>query len=117
MTCEELAEQVATLTANLTAIDLSISTKTSDANLQFATVVAGDTYGGTFPQLPLTASAVGMRVTYLNSLNPRPPQTLIDGYIAIWNILTYIENSLQPARAQTVSQLGSMKQAQIDQGC
>ncbi len=115
MTCEEILEQIAELTANFNALNSSIITDQSNANLQYQAILPQDNFGGTLPPVPVTSGGVATRMTYLGTLTPRP-QALMALYATLYELLIRIDGE-QAALQQTVTMMGEMKQQAVDQGC
>ncbi len=115
MTCEEIALQIAELTAQFDVLDANISSSTSTANSQYLTILASDNFGGTYPQQPLTSTAIQARITYLMPMQPASSNVLAL-YMTLLALVISIEG-LKATQAQVVALLGGFKQQAIDQGC
>ena len=115
MTCEELQEQIDTLTAQSETLSGSIASNQSSANSQFLACLAADSYGGMYPTYPPTQGNVSLRIAYLSALTPAPT-TLIAQWNGLLNTLQQIYNQ-QTALAQTNAMLGSFKAQYTEQGC
>lgn len=115
MTCEEIAEQIATLTANFNTVNGTCSEEQAAINLAFVAALAADTYGGSYPTYPPTQPNIQMRITYLSaSIHPTP--AVVSQYTALNAQLVQLAAD-QATLAQVVVMLGEMKQQAIDQGC
>ena len=115
MTCDEINEQIAELTAQFNALSQDQSNLQNQINVAYYNAVSGDIYGGTYPSTPITIAGLQARIAYLNTRNP-VPQATINAYSAIIGQLESL-GGIQATITQTVASLGGMKQAAIDQGC
>lgn len=115
MTCDELKEQETYLKSVIDTLNQTIATNTNQANLLYLQCLNADTYGGNYPQPPLTSTAVMARLMYLSTIQP-PPTTLMNQYYQLYQLLVTIEGQ-KATLAQTNAMLFSILQQEIEQGC
>jgi hypothetical protein len=116
MTCDQLREQIADLTAQSDTLNQDVIDDQAEIGSDFTNAIIDDNKGGTLPPgPPPTISGVQARITYLNTLAPVP-----SALISEWtNILNELETlaGVQAALTTTNAALGSMKSQYTAQGC
>jgi hypothetical protein len=114
MTCDELTDQINTLTDQSNALLSDLASQAAQVNSDYSTAVTNDTYGGTYPATPVTTDGLTTRRNYLVSVFAA--QAVIDAYnTAITDSQT--RDGTQASLTTTNAALGSMKSQYIDQSC